>query len=317
MDHIVRAMRAIAEPTRMRILCVLGRGELTVSELTRILGQSQPRVSRHVGLLVDAGCIERLPEGTWVFLRLVSDNAISDLVGAAIAAVPADDRTTGRDAERLDLVNAERATNAARYFRESAADWDQIRSLYLAEDEVEQALLAAIGDGPFERMLDIGTGSGRILEILSDRIEQGLGIDLSHEMLNLARSKLQGKPNCKVQQADLFSLPVAATSQDLVTLHLVLHHLANPEAALIEAARVLKPGGTLALVDFAPHQYEFLRDKHAHRRLGFTNQEIDGWLQSAGLKVRECQALAPVDRPEGQPSLTVKVWTAQHKGKAA
>ncbi len=239
MDHIVRAMRAIAEPTRMRILCVLGRGELTVSELTRILGQSQPRVSRHVGLLVDAGCIERLPEGTWVFLRLVSDNAISDLVSAAIAAVPSDDRTIGRDAERLELVGTERATNAARYFRDSAADWDQIRSLYLAEDAVEQALLAAIGDGPFSRMLDIGTGSGRILEILSGRIEQGLGIDLSHEMLNLARSKLQDKPNCKVQQADLFSLPVASASQDLVTLHLVLHHLANPEAALINAQPLL------------------------------------------------------------------------------
>ncbi len=311
MDHLVRALRAIAEPTRMRILVLLSSGELTVSELTQILGQSQPRVSRHVGLLVDAHLVERLPEGTWMFSRLVHDGSMAELLKTAISLVPMDDAIIDRDRERLELVKQERAEAAARYFRNSAADWDQIRSLHLSENEVEAALLRAIGPGPFAKALDIGTGSGRILEIVSDRVERGLGIDLSHEMLNLARLKLQGIKHCSVRQADLFSLPLDTGSQDLVSIHQVLHYLVDPLLALGEAARVLKPGGTLALVDFAPHQCEFLRQKHAHRRLGFTDQEMDIWMTDAGLSITDHQTLHPARTMDNQASLTVKIWTAQ------
>ncbi|MBL4596961.1 MAG: metalloregulator ArsR/SmtB family transcription factor [Robiginitomaculum sp.] len=310
MDELVRALRAIAEPTRLRIAALLAVGELTVSELTQILGQSQPRVSRHVGLLVDAQIVERLPEGTWVFSRLVMDTQLSDLVRAAIATMSVSDPVLVRDRERLALVNADRAASAALYFGKAAADWDQIRSLHLAEADVEAALLGAVGDGPFAQMLDIGTGSGRMLEIFAPRIGKGLGVDLSREMLNFARSKLQDITHCSVQQADLFSLPIADASQDLVTVHQVLHYLVDPAAALIEAARVLKPDGILALVDFAPHQCEFLREKHAHRRLGFTEQEIGHWVSDAGLSIGQTLSLSPSQPKIGKPSLTVKIWTA-------
>jgi len=310
MDELVRALRAIAEPTRLRIAALLAVGELTVSELTQILGQSQPRVSRHVGLLVDAQIVERLPEGTWVFSRLVMDTQLSDLVRAAIATMSVSDPVLVRDRERLALVNADRAASAALYFGKAAADWDQIRSLHLAEADVEAALLGAVGDGPFAQMLDIGTGSGRMLEIFAPRIGKGLGVDLSRAMLNFARSKLQDITHCSVQQADLFSLPIADASQDLVTVHQVLHYLVDPAAALIEAARVLKPGGILALVDFAPHQCEFLREKHAHRRLGFTEQEIEHWMDDAGLGIGQTLSLSPSQPKTGKPSLTVKIWIA-------
>jgi ArsR family transcriptional regulator len=313
MDHLVKAIRAIAEPTRMRILVLLHQGELTVSELTQILGQSQPRVSRHVGLLVDAGLVERLPEGTWMFSRLVTEGALAELALKAVETVPEADPVINRDRERLELVKSGRADAAAQYFRESAPDWDKIRSLHLSESDVEQALLAAIGPGPFARALDIGTGSGRILEILSARIGKGIGIDLSHEMLNLARTKLRDISNCAVQQADLFSIPLAAASQDLVTIHQVLHYLVEPQAALAESARVLKPGGMLALVDFAPHQCEFLRERHAHRRLGFTDQEMEGLLTDAGLFVQKRKTLHPDQAKDDQPSLTVKIWIAERR----
>ncbi|VAW01817.1 Transcriptional regulator, ArsR family / Methyltransferase fusion [hydrothermal vent metagenome] len=313
MDQLVRAMRAIAEPTRLRIVVLLRSGELTVGELTQVLGQSQPRVSRHVGLLVEAGIVERLPEGAWVFVRLVVEGSISTLVQNVIHAVPAKDPVIDRDRERLALVSQQRATNAARYFRQSASSWDQIRSLHLDEAEVEAALLTAVGKGPFARMLDIGTGSGRMLEIMADRIGQGLGVDLSHEMLNLSRAKLQPLNHCSVQQADLFFLPVDIGSQDMVTLHQVLHYLADPATALFEAARALKPGGLLALVDFAPHNFEFLREKHAHRRLGFTDQEIQHWMTEAGLVLEQKLALAPTNQTSEKPTLTIKIWIAKRQ----
>lgn len=311
MDQLVKALRAISEPTRIRILVLLDQGELTVRELTQILEQSQPRVSRHIGLLVSAGLVERLPEGSWVFSRLVRDGVLAEVLRNILTAVPDNDPIIDRDIERLRQVTTDRARVAADYFQQAASDWDQIRSLHLCEREVESSLLDAIGSGNFPHMLDIGTGSGRILELLSDRIDHGLGIDLSVAMLNFARSKLQKVENCFVQQADLFHLPLGDASQDLVTVHQVLHYLTDPQSALIEASRVLRPKGILAVIDFAPHDCEFLREKHAHRRLGFSDTEIQKWLESDGLSCTDIRTLPPANDSSNNQSLTVKIWIAR------
>lgn len=309
MDATVAILRAVGEPTRLRILALLARGELTVSELVQVLGQSQPRVSRHLKLLAEAGVIERLPEGAWVFYRLADDDPHARRIAdASISSIPADDIGVRRDLERLEAVKQARASSAAAYFRTVAQDWDRIRSLHLAESEVEAAMVRAAGEGPFGLMIDIGTGTGRVLQVFSERIQRGVGIDLSHEMLTIARANLEqnGLAHCSVRHADLYALPFDNAAADIVTIHQVLHYLDDPALAIFEAARTLKPGGRLLVVDFAPHGLEFLRDEHAHRRLGFTDAEVGQWADAAGLKLERPHAL----NPKGD-GLTVKIWVAR------
>lgn len=310
MDRIVAALRAAGEPTRLRILALLSRGELTVSEIVHVLGQSQPRVSRHLKLLAEAGLIERLPEGSWVFYALAADDPhITRLVDAAVAALKRSEGPGGelaRDLERLSGVKAARADAAAAYFRAVAQDWDRIRSLHLAESEVEAAMVRAAGPDPIGLMVDVGTGTGRVLELFGPRVERGVGIDLSHEMLTVARANLDraGLSHCTARRADLYALPFANGVADLVTIHQVLHYLDDPALAVFEAARLLAPGGSLLIVDFAPHALEFLRDEHAHRRLGFADDEVAGWAEAANLSLEPAIALGATD----DAALTVKIW---------
>lgn len=309
MDELLKQLRALAEPTRLRITTLLFRGELTVSELMQILGQSQPRVSRHLKMLVDAGLAERLPEGAWVFYRLAK-SAVGEKLAALIDEMAnADNPNLARDLERLAKVKQARADAAQAYFHDAARNWEQIRALHFPEAEVEAAIRGAAGRGPFQLHLDIGTGTGRILELFADRAKDGIGIDLSHEMLNVARSKIAeaGLVDRFVRQADAGALPIDAGAADLVTVHQVLHYLDDPMRALNECARVLAPGGRLIIADFAPHSFEILRAEHHHRRLGFSREEIAGWLETAGLEPGETIALEP-DDPE--TLLTVLIWTA-------
>ncbi|MFP6759586.1 MAG: metalloregulator ArsR/SmtB family transcription factor [Alphaproteobacteria bacterium] len=305
LDHLLNALRAAAESTRLRLVALCAEGELTVTELTQILGQSQPRVSRHLKLLCEAGLLERYQERTWVFYRLAQPMVSGRLAETLVGLLPADDPTLVRDRERLDAVKSVRADRAARYFRDNAGRWDEIRALYVPENEVEAALLAAVGDQSIGGLLDIGTGTGRILELLAPRVEHGVGLDLSHEMLEAARVRLNARAlrHCQVRHGDMYNLPFAADSFDAVVFHMVLHFADNPLAAMAEAARVLKPGGRLLLVDFAPHDQEFLRDEHAHRRLGFAETEVAAWCETVGIVGAE-----PIRLP-GNP-LTVCLWPA-------
>ena len=313
LDHLLNGLRAVAEPSRLRILAVLARNELTVSELTTVLVQSQPRISRHLKLLHEAGLIERAREGAWVFYRLAGRGAGADLVRALLGRLDPGDDVTARDIARLEQVRTARLDQATRYFRDNAPHWDRIRSLYVADDAVERALLEAAGDGPYADLLDIGTGTGRMLELFASRIEHGVGIDSSHEMLNVARANLDraGIRHCQVRHADLFHLPLPDASFDLVVVHQVLHYLDDVAGALTETARLLRPGGRLLVVDFAPHDLEFLRAEHAHRRLGFSDHEIDAWCEAAGLAGLTTQVLdtAP-ETPSDTTRLTVCVWSA-------
>ncbi|MFZ0488079.1 MAG: metalloregulator ArsR/SmtB family transcription factor, partial [Arenicellales bacterium] len=262
---MLTALRAAAEPTRLRVLAILAENELTVSELTQILGQSQPRVSRHLKILCNAGLLERFREGSWAFYRLADSGPAAEVARALLPLIPGDDPAVTSDVRRVEVVRQLREQAAARYFQEVAPHWHQIRSLYVPETAVEEAMVRAVGDRPVEDLVDLGTGTGRILEVFASRIKRGLGFDLSHAMLGVARARL-AKANihhCSVRHEDLYSLPVAEDSVDVVTIHQVLHYLEYPRAGVAEAARILKPGGRLLVVDFAPHDLEFLRTEHA------------------------------------------------------
>lgn len=309
MERIVTILKAVGEPTRLRILALLSRGELTVSELVQALGQSQPRVSRHLKLLAEAGVLDRLPEGAWVFYRLNDeDPTVRELVRSGVGALDAADPILRRDAERLSAVKAARAETAQAYFRLVAQDWDRIRAMHLSADQVENAMRAAGGAGPYDLHLDLGTGTGRVLELFAPVARRGVGVDLSHDMLTVARHRLEsaGLTGRSVRHGDLNNLPFADGAADLVTIHQVLHYLHDPAAAIAEACRILSRHGRLVIVDFAPHSLEVLRDEHAHRRLGFADDELAGWLARAGAELEQPTALSA-----GEDRLTVKIWTAR------
>ncbi|MGZ6015616.1 MAG: ArsR/SmtB family transcription factor, partial [Phenylobacterium sp.] len=301
----VEVLRAAGEPSRLRILALLAREELAVLELCRVLDQSQPRVSRHLKLLAEAGLVERFPDGAWVFYRLTGTGPASALVAEILAGVDPADPTLQRDAERLQAVWAERADAAGEYFARNAARWDEIRSLYVSDTDVEAAILAAAGPGPFRRLVDLGSGTGRMLTLLAPHAQAALGLDLSQQMLNLARNRVTeaGLAGCELRHGDIFATRLPDESADLVVVHQVLHYLADPAAAVREAARIVAPGGKLIIADFAPHRLEFLREQHQHRRLGFAEPEMARWLAEAGLRDVQVVSLPPTDKA----GLTVKI----------
>jgi ArsR family transcriptional regulator len=287
MKHALDIFRAVADPTRLRILALLRAMDLSVGELAQVLGQSQPRVSRHVKILADAGLAERRKEGSWVFLGLGPAGAVSPVL-AALDAWSADetgDHWAQADIARLAAVRADRAAAAADYFEAHAAEWDAIRSLHVADCEVEAAITRALGGAPIGRLVDIGTGTGRMIELLGVGAASTLGVDRSPGMLRMARSKLAqaGLANVELRQGDMYALPLAGGSADVVILHQVLHYAQQPAAAIGEAARLLAPGGRLLIVDFAPHDREDLRTNNAHARLGFADEQMAQWYAGAGL----------------------------------
>jgi ArsR family transcriptional regulator len=310
-EQTVEALRAAGEPTRLRILSLLSGEELSVMELSGVLEQSQPRVSRHLKVMADAGLIERFPDGARVFYRLSSEPTIRRLVETILDLLA--DSEGEQDHMRLDQVRAERSAAAAAYFEQIAPQWDRIRSLYVAESAVEAAIVKAVGEGPFERLVDLGTGSGRMLTLLGRQARRVTGLDLSHNMLNIARSNVAtaGLDNVELRHGDIFSTRLPAGSADLVIVHQVLHYLVDPHAAVVEAARLVSSGGRLLIVDFAQHELEHLRAEHQHRRLGFAAEEIDGWLVEAGLETDP-----PVALPPDTDGLTVTLWGARRPALA-
>ncbi|MFK7902936.1 MAG: ArsR/SmtB family transcription factor [Nitratireductor sp.] len=312
LDHTVNLLRAAGEHTRLRLLALLSHGDLTVTDLIDILGQSQPRVSRHLKLLSEAGLLERYQEGAWAFFRAVSDGQNARFVKSLLDHMNADDVQLQRDLERLHAVRSKRAAAASQYFSSNASSWDEIRTLHVDESKVEAAMLKLIGSAPFQAMLDLGTGTGRLLELFQDNYTKGVGVDGSREMLSIARSNLEDLSKVQVRQGNLLNLPAYENAFDLVTFHQVLHYLDDPKAAIAEAVKTLAPGGRLMIVDFAPHGLDFLRDKHAHIRLGFASDQISKWLSDCGLEVREVQKLEPKGKlSEKEESLIVTLWLAQ------
>jgi len=313
LDVMVDILKAAAEPSRLRILVLLSHADLTVSDLTEILNQSQPRVSRHLKLLLEADLIARYQEGSWAFFRLSDTETAREFVDSIVARVDRADPVADRDLERLEAIKRRRQERAVEYFRRNAVSWDQIRSLHVPDAAVEAGLRAMVGEKSFQSMVDLGTGTGRLLEIFAPLYRRGLGIDLSREMLAVARANLEraGIAHAQVRQGDIYAPPVERGAHDLVTIHQVLHYLEDPAAAIREAARLLKPGGRLVIVDFAPHNLDFLREEHAHLRLGFADRQIAEWLKEAELDLETTRSFVP----EGgtKKGLTVKMWLAHDR----
>lgn len=324
MDKLVAMLRAAGDPTRLRLLLLLREAELAVSELIEIVGQSQPRVSRHLKLLGEAGLLERFKEGSWVFYRAADQGKGAEL-GRALTAL-ADPAMIATDRARLAHVREARAAAAAAFFKANAAEWERIRALHAPEKDVEAAIVRRLTTKPIEELLDAGTGTGRMLELLAPHAKRAVGIDVSPEMLAIARDRM-AKDNLsrvQVRLGDIYRLPFNAGTReagfDTVLFHQVLHYLDDPGAAVAEAARVMRPGGRIAIADFAPHGLEFLRDDYAHRRLGFSDREVKGWFEAAHLKPGETETIAPADSKSGGPAsdkLTVKLWFATAKTKEA
>jgi len=306
MDEILKGLRASAEATRLRIIGLCAHAELTVSDLVEILGQSQPRISRHLKLLVEAGVLERNQEGPWAWYRLPEQGTGGELARLIVDLLPADDRQHAQDLRRLSAISEGWTARVSDYFRQHAGDWERIRSLHADQDAVDAALLATLPAAPIENLLDIGTGAGHVLLLTGAKVKSAIGIDRSREMLNVARSNLfrAGLRHVQVRQADMTSLPFADGGFGAVTMNMVLHFADRPDAVVAEAARMLGPGGRLAIVDFLPHHLESLREEQAHRWLGFDDAQIQSWCKAAGL------AWLPPRHLAGD-SLTVALWAAE------
>ena len=311
LEAMVDTLKAAAESSRLRILALLTRGDLTVTDLTEILNQSQPRVSRHLKLLMEAGLIDRYQEGSWAYFRLSDNDVARDFVGGLVGRVHDGDPQVERDLERLGSVKRKRQERAAEYFSANAASWDELRSLHAPDQAVEAALKKLVGKRPFQAMLDLGTGTGRLLELFAPLYRRGVGIDMSREMLAVARANLEraGIGHAQVRQGDIYAPPVERDAFDLVTIHQVLHYLDDPQLAIREAARTLRPSGRLIVVDFAPHALEFLRDHHAHQRLGIADRQIAEWFVDAGLDLEASEEFVA----SGKDRLTVKLWVGRDR----
>jgi ArsR family transcriptional regulator len=309
LSDLVLKLRAAGEGTRARILALLTHGELSVGELAQVLNQSQPRLSRHLKFLTGAGLIERLPEGAWVFYRLPGEGRVRAMVDGLIGSIDPADLEIQRDLVRLREVKTERVAAADAYFDRVAEHWDELRALHYSDAEIEKAVLAAAGSGPFDLMVDFGTGTGRMLTLFAGRARRVEGIDLSHQMLTVARSKLEtaNASNASVRHGDATATPYADSSANLVIIHQVLHFLDDPSRALREAARVLRPGGRVVIVDFAPHTLERLREQHAHRHLGVSEVDLASWAEKSGFLPGKSQTFAA---PNGEKGISVMVWAA-------
>jgi ubiquinone/menaquinone biosynthesis C-methylase UbiE/DNA-binding transcriptional ArsR family regulator len=302
---MVGVLRAAGEGTRLRLLALLADGEHTVKDLTEILGQSQPRISRHLKLLADARLVERNAEGAWAYYRLAQGEA-AEMARSLVAGIDPDDADRARDRARLDWIRSQQQQQAADYFATVAESWDILRKLHVPESAVEAAILEDLGSRRIDLLFDLGTGTGRMLELLAAHYKRGVGIDSSREMLTVARAKLAaaGIRHAQVRLGDIANLDPSLGSADLVVLHQVLHYFDDPGRRLAEIRPALGDGGEMLIVDFAPHELEFLRSHHAHRRLGLSETQMAGWAEGAGLRVESLRRFPRTDA-EG---LTVCLW---------
>lgn len=307
LGNLVNVLRAAGEDTRLRLLALLADGDHSVKDLTEILDQSQPRVSRHLKLLADAGLVQRHAEGAWAYYRLAPEGQGADLARWLTARLDPNDPARNRDRARQADTRAEQQARAADYFAKVAESWDLLKTLHVPEAAVEAAVLAALGGREVDLLVDLGTGTGRMLEVLASAYKRGVGIDSSREMLAVARARLAsaGISNAQVRLGDIAALDPAIGSADVMVIHQVLHYFDDPGRMLAQARRLLKPGGEILIVDFAPHDLEFLRTEHAHRRLGLSQEQMNGWAEAAGLDVLSVRDFPSDSKDRG---LTVCLW---------
>lgn len=321
-EELLNALKAAGDDTRLRLLVLLSKCEHNVKDLTHILNQSQPRLSRHLKLLSEAKLIERFQEGSWVYYRLAREGTSAVLVHNILKSADLSDKQFKADQTQAEKVKTQRANEAQSYFKTHAKDWDQIRSLYIKEETVEAEMLKLIGSSPIEMLLDLGTGTGRILELFSNQFKNGIGVDINQEMLRHARARLDrlNLSSCELRHGDINKLEFKDGIADTIIVHQIMHFLEEPKQLCKEAARLLAPGGRLLIVDFAPHKQEQLRTEFAHQRLGFQEDQLWGWLKTAGLKALNFKLLPNINmntnnkksdtKIKDKDTLSVSLWLA-------
>lgn len=312
LDTGVSWMRAAGELTRMRLLALLDQADLTVSDLVEILDQSQPRISRHLKLLVDAGLAQRFQEGAWALFRTADSGQVRVFLDTIIKPLASDDPVLMADLAKLDKVRQARAKRAAAYFADNAEEWNKIRSLHVHEEDIEQRMLLMGLDHKPKSILDMGTGTGRVLQLFGAHVERGVGIDSSADMLALARSELasSGEPHLQVRRGDVYNIP-AGEKYDLIVLHQVLHFLETPQLALEQAREHLTENGRILVVDLEPHDLEFLREKHAHLRLGVSLEQMSSWMDETDLELVQLAQIEP--EQNDKEILSVLLWLIGNK----
>jgi len=314
---LLEGLRAIAEPTRLNIVALIDCCELSVGELSRVLAQSQPRVSRHLKVLCDAGLLTRHQEGASALFSIATDGAGAELVRRVLPLLDGQQTELSKAMERLQTWRTNRAREAERHFDQIASKWDAFRDVTVGAAQIEQRLLELLAPAVVNDFLDLGTGTGRMLELFAPRFERGLGIDLSSDMLRVARAKMdrENLRHCRVRKGDLYNLDVPAGGADVAVLHHVLHYLDDPGLAIAEAARTLRPCGQLIIIDFAPHNFESLRSEHAHRRMGLSDESVRSWCADAGLEDLRTEHLQSSAQTDGT-HLVVSIWTASQGSTA-
>lgn len=307
LTELVGVLKAAGEGTRLRLLALLADGDHSVKDLTEILDQSQPRVSRHLKLLADAGLVQRHAEGAWAYYGLAPSGKGAELARWLVARLAHDDGERLRDKARQDEIFSAQQAGAGAYFAKVADSWDLLKTLHVPEAAVEAAMLETLEGRVADLLVDLGTGTGRMLEVLAPRFRRGIGVDSSREMLAVARARLAaaGLTHAQVRLGDIAALDPAIGPADVITIHQVLHYFDDPGRMLAQARRLLRPGGEILIVDFAPHDLEFLRTEHAHRRLGLSREQMNAWADAAGLDVRAVQEFPSNTSDRG---LTVCLW---------
>ncbi len=274
----VSALRAAGEPSRLRLLAVLAKAELTVGELCEIVGQSQPRVSRHLKVLLDAGLLDRFREEHWVYYRVPASGAAHDIVRQLLGLVVAEDDVLVRDHKRMEGVIAERARRATDELPAEARSGPS--------PEIEALVVREFEGKPVGVLLDVGTGRGHLLELLAPRASRAVGIDISTDALRLARTNVHGAglSHCELQHGDVYDLPFAPATFDTATLDRMLATARRPLLALAEIARTLKPGGRLVVIE----DFDALFDATKTNPITTLRQ----WLSRSGF---ECARIQPMD----------------------
>jgi DNA-binding transcriptional ArsR family regulator len=287
-DNYIDALKAISEPTRFRLVRLCAQGELTVSELMRIVGQSQPRVSRHLKLLQDAGILERFREQHWVFYRVAQEEHYQLLVSGLIKQIEKNETIIQLDQSRLIELQAARATLSETFIETELPDWLRLHEYHGDTARFESAVQDALAEKTVGHLLDVATGTGRMLKIVGPLASSGVGIDLSKKMVTVARSVLaeSGLAHLTVRQEDMYQMRFAARHFDTITIDQVLYFATNPDALIKETARVLKYGGRLLVVAFTAS-----KTAKTPPSVGIELSDIQQWIESAGLKITNTNIL--------------------------
>ena len=307
---ILSHLSALADTTRSRILLLLDRHELTVSELCAVLQLPQSTVSRHLKALADSGWIAARAEGTsrlYTMTREEPDAAarrLWQLVREQVSATPA----AAQDQRRLQVAVAERRTKSQEFFSSSAGQWDRLRD-ELFGDRFHLAAFAALAGADWV-VGDLGCGTGQVTAALAPFVARVIAVDASAAMLQAAKKRLGSHDNVELRRGELEALPIDTATLDAATLMLVLHHVPEPEQALDEVARVVKPGGRVLVVDMLPHDRESYRQQMGHVWLGFSDDHVRRMLQEAGFGETRIVPLPPDARAKG-PGLFVATGQKQ------